>query len=97
MVTVQQKERLWFHEIKSIVRVQRIIQLEYRNCQSPSKNFINHRYEKLKGTGNVNQLGRLSLLDCSYQLLMQFYLGYQTFRYSSYLKEKKLSELLSHL
>ncbi|GBM46778.1 hypothetical protein AVEN_6058-1 [Araneus ventricosus] len=35
MATAQQKERLWFHESKLIVTVQRIIRLEYRNCQSP--------------------------------------------------------------
>ncbi|GBN66613.1 hypothetical protein AVEN_184518-1 [Araneus ventricosus] len=36
MATVQQKVCLWFHGNKSIVTVQRIIRLEYRNCQSPS-------------------------------------------------------------
>ncbi|GBL91566.1 hypothetical protein AVEN_23628-1 [Araneus ventricosus] len=36
MTTVKQKARLWFHESKSIVTVQRHFRLEYRNCQSPS-------------------------------------------------------------
>ncbi|GBL78088.1 hypothetical protein AVEN_143384-1 [Araneus ventricosus] len=40
MATVQQKARLWFHESKSIVTVQRRFRLQYRNCQSPCKNYI---------------------------------------------------------
>ncbi|GBO16592.1 hypothetical protein AVEN_222935-1, partial [Araneus ventricosus] len=55
MATVKQKARLWFHESSPIVIVQRIIRLEYRNCQSSSKNFIKRQYEKVKGTGNVHQ------------------------------------------
>ncbi|GBN15526.1 hypothetical protein AVEN_180318-1 [Araneus ventricosus] len=43
MATVKQKARLWFHENKPIVTVQRINRLEHRDCQSPSKNFIKHR------------------------------------------------------
>ncbi|GBO25731.1 hypothetical protein AVEN_188406-1 [Araneus ventricosus] len=35
MATAQQKARLWFHESKSIVLVQRRFRLEYRNCRSP--------------------------------------------------------------
>ncbi|GBN41638.1 hypothetical protein AVEN_109102-1 [Araneus ventricosus] len=41
MATVQQKAHfasLWFHHSKSIVRVKRCFHLEYRNCQSSSKN-----------------------------------------------------------
>ncbi|GBM74910.1 hypothetical protein AVEN_67640-1 [Araneus ventricosus] len=41
MATVQQKARLWFHESKPIVTSQIRFRLEYRNCRSPSKNFIN--------------------------------------------------------
>ncbi|GBO11754.1 hypothetical protein AVEN_83426-1, partial [Araneus ventricosus] len=39
MATVQQKAHLaclWFYESKSVLTVQRIIWLEYRNCRSPS-------------------------------------------------------------
>ncbi|GBM24563.1 hypothetical protein AVEN_217136-1 [Araneus ventricosus] len=54
MATAQQKARVWFHENKSIVTVQRCFRLEYRSCQSPSKNSIKNWYEKFKGTGNVN-------------------------------------------
>ncbi|GBL76908.1 hypothetical protein AVEN_12585-1 [Araneus ventricosus] len=49
MATVQQKTRLaclCFHESKSFVAVQRIIRLEHRSCQSPSKNFIKRWYGK---------------------------------------------------
>ncbi|GBN46887.1 hypothetical protein AVEN_249060-1 [Araneus ventricosus] len=35
MANVQQKAHFWFQESKLIVRVQRIIRLENRNCQSP--------------------------------------------------------------
>ncbi|GBL91578.1 putative cytochrome P450 6a14, partial [Araneus ventricosus] len=40
MATVQEKARIWFHESKSIVTIQRIVRLEYGNCQPPSKNFM---------------------------------------------------------
>ncbi|GBM20109.1 hypothetical protein AVEN_268425-1 [Araneus ventricosus] len=85
MATVQQKVRLlrlWFHESKSIVTVQRCFRLEYRNCQSPSNDSIKRWYEHFKGTGKMlddhrsqtkllNECGRLSLLNCSYQRLME--------------------------
>ncbi|GBM62574.1 hypothetical protein AVEN_95552-1 [Araneus ventricosus] len=48
---MQQKTRLvclWFHKSKSIVTVQRRFRLEYRNCQSPSKNSIKRWYEQLR-------------------------------------------------
>ncbi|GBM92502.1 hypothetical protein AVEN_7875-1 [Araneus ventricosus] len=48
MATVQQKERLWFHESKSILTVQRRFRLECRNCLSPSKNSIRRWTEHLK-------------------------------------------------
>ncbi|GBM65645.1 hypothetical protein AVEN_217638-1 [Araneus ventricosus] len=57
MATVQSKvrlTRLWFHESKTIMTVQRCFPLEYRNCQSPSKNSIERWYEQFKGTGNVH-------------------------------------------
>ncbi|GBM97733.1 hypothetical protein AVEN_265432-1 [Araneus ventricosus] len=66
MATLQQKARLWFHEIKSVVTVQRCFCLEYRNCQSPSKNSIKLWYEQIKGTGNVhhrNGAARMSVSD----------------------------------
>ncbi|GBO32927.1 hypothetical protein AVEN_116860-1 [Araneus ventricosus] len=53
MATVQQKVRLWFHESKPIVTVQRRFCLEYRNCHSTSKNSIKLWYEQFKGTGDV--------------------------------------------
>ncbi|GBN27114.1 hypothetical protein AVEN_274370-1 [Araneus ventricosus] len=40
MATAQQKARLWFHENKSFIIVQRRFRLEYRNCRSPRKNSI---------------------------------------------------------
>ncbi|GBM01044.1 hypothetical protein AVEN_227078-1 [Araneus ventricosus] len=83
MATVQQKARLWFQESQSIETVQRIIRLEYRNCQSPSKNSINHWYERFKGKGNVRQSERLSLLNCSYQRLMGILLADRQFRFSN--------------
>ncbi|GBN88288.1 hypothetical protein AVEN_247285-1 [Araneus ventricosus] len=58
MATVQQKVRmscLCFDEIKSIVTVQICFRLEYRNCQSPSKNSNKRWYEQFKGTGNVHR------------------------------------------
>ncbi|GBM63858.1 hypothetical protein AVEN_69871-1 [Araneus ventricosus] len=61
MATVQQKARLWFHESKLGVTVQRCFRLECRNCQSPSKNSIKRWYE---GEGNVYHkkcAGRLSV------------------------------------
>ncbi|GBM92032.1 hypothetical protein AVEN_5494-1 [Araneus ventricosus] len=51
MATVQQMPRLAplrFHESKSIATVQRHFRLEYRNCQSPSKNSIKCWYEQFK-------------------------------------------------
>ncbi|GBM46643.1 hypothetical protein AVEN_274141-1 [Araneus ventricosus] len=48
MANMQQKAHLRLHKSKSIVAVQRIIWLEYRNCQSPSKNSIKRWYEQLK-------------------------------------------------
>ncbi|GBM91119.1 hypothetical protein AVEN_26822-1, partial [Araneus ventricosus] len=39
MATVKQTPRLWFNESKAIVTVRRHFCLEYRNCQSPSKNL----------------------------------------------------------
>ncbi|GBO18747.1 hypothetical protein AVEN_240007-1, partial [Araneus ventricosus] len=38
-----------FHGSKPIVRVQRRFHLEYRNCQSSSKNSIECWYEQFKG------------------------------------------------
>ncbi|GBO29766.1 hypothetical protein AVEN_70022-1 [Araneus ventricosus] len=69
MATVQQKahlSRLWFHESKSILKVQRCFRLEYRYCQSPSKNYIKRWQEQFKGTGNVHHrkgAGRPSVSD----------------------------------
>ncbi|GBM39973.1 hypothetical protein AVEN_142246-1 [Araneus ventricosus] len=82
MATVKQKACLWFHESSPIVIVQRIIRLEYRNCQSPSKNFIKRLCEKVNGTGNVHQCEKLSLLNFSYQGLMEFLHG-NRLRYSN--------------
>ncbi|GBM95238.1 hypothetical protein AVEN_162464-1 [Araneus ventricosus] len=66
MATVQQKAGLCFHESKSIVTVQRLFRLEYRNFQSPRKNSIKRWYEQFKGTGNVHHregTGRPSVSD----------------------------------
>ncbi|GBM43444.1 hypothetical protein AVEN_18610-1 [Araneus ventricosus] len=66
MATMQQKARLWFHESKSIVAVQRCFRLEYRNCRSPSKNSIKHWCEQFKETGNMYHrkcAGRPSISD----------------------------------
>ncbi|GBM78345.1 hypothetical protein AVEN_27940-1 [Araneus ventricosus] len=54
--TVYQKvplARLWFHESKSIVTVQRRFRLEYQNFQSPNKNSIKTWYHQFKATRNV--------------------------------------------
>ncbi|GBN99907.1 hypothetical protein AVEN_50830-1, partial [Araneus ventricosus] len=50
---VQQKVRLWFHESKPIITVQRIIRLKYGKYRPPSKTSIKRWYEQFKGTGNV--------------------------------------------
>ncbi|GBO10714.1 hypothetical protein AVEN_143866-1, partial [Araneus ventricosus] len=48
MDTVQPTARLCFYESKPIVTVQRRFRLEKRNCQSPSKNSIQHWMNNLK-------------------------------------------------
>ncbi|GBM49172.1 hypothetical protein AVEN_148091-1 [Araneus ventricosus] len=46
MATLQQKARLWFHESNSIATVQRCVRIEYRDRQSPIKNFIKPQFEQ---------------------------------------------------
>ncbi|GBM32170.1 hypothetical protein AVEN_108136-1 [Araneus ventricosus] len=54
MATVQQMAHLWFYKSKSIVTVERCFCLEYRNCQSRSKNFIKRwSLGKTQGCGGL--------------------------------------------
>ncbi|GBN94419.1 hypothetical protein AVEN_214850-1 [Araneus ventricosus] len=66
MTIVQQKARLprlLFHKSKSIVTFQRSFGLEYRNCQSPSKNPIMRWHEQFKGTDQRKGAGRPAVSD----------------------------------
>ncbi|GBN07094.1 hypothetical protein AVEN_25454-1 [Araneus ventricosus] len=51
MATVLQKTRFWLHESKSIVTVQRIIRLKYRNCRSPTRVSPTHVFQSATGAG----------------------------------------------
>ncbi|GBM11727.1 Sodium/potassium-transporting ATPase subunit alpha [Araneus ventricosus] len=53
MATVQQKARLWFHEIKSFATVQRCFRLEYRNCQSPIISRTNRLFPTPVRSSNI--------------------------------------------